>query len=442
MFFSKCTEKEIQITQLQIQIESLKEEVLYYKKIASLSNEESLVVIDKHSHIKFKNELAESIIKNEHTFIQKLQSNHGTIEIGDCSGKIIEHKLPSGDTAYIIIKTDVRNGSQSNMLSMHQRSIKSGLNDTQHTFAHLLENLKSVNQESLQISKEATEGLNLTNNTKSNMISLAIGMGDAVNKTQNMYQRSIDIVAIISLIQDIADQTNLLALNAAIEAARAGEHGRGFAVVADEVRKLAERTQKGTKEIEIVVKAISQESVEMRETTTSLNAIVEKTKEYVDVLGIKMVVFQKNASRNRYEMGYLSDKIFATLAKIDHIIYKNDVYAMLFGEENDFQTVSHEQCRLGKWYDTGEGYKEFKTTASYKDLHKPHAIIHDIANKLVEECVHDKAVCAKEKIEEMVVTLEKASQEVFKTLDAMVEQKSIFMMQEAKIELFSNKDKK
>ncbi len=107
---------------------------------------------------------------------------------------------------------------------------------------------------------------------------------EIVEHSESINRQSSDIRSILTIISDIADQTNLLALNAAIEAARAGEHGRGFAVVADEVRKLAEKTQQSLTNISVTIKTLNQSSNSINESIKSQTTTIDRVNEAVTSL--------------------------------------------------------------------------------------------------------------------------------------------------------------
>ena len=127
-----------------------------------------------------------------------------------------------------------------------------------------------------EATKSTTSGAAVVEETVKGMERIANRVKTSAKTVESLGQRSNQIGEIIGTIEDIADQTNLLALNAAIEAARAGEQGRGFAVVADEVRALAERTTRATKEIGTMIKAIQ------AETKAAVSAMEEGVKEVED----------------------------------------------------------------------------------------------------------------------------------------------------------------
>ena len=142
----------------------------------------------------------------------------------------------------------------------------------------------------------ATQGGKAMEDTIDGMSRIAEVVSRAASTIQELGKGSNEIGEIIQVIDDIADQTNLLALNAAIEAARAGEQGRGFAVVADEVRKLAERTTKATKEIANMIKKIQKDTVEAVDSISQGTVEVEAGKKLALNAGdsLKLIITGSN----------------------------------------------------------------------------------------------------------------------------------------------------
>jgi len=236
-----------------------------------------------------------------------------------------------------------------------------------------------------QVAEESRESVGAAVTHLSGVAERVNHVSEAVGK---LNARGEEISTAVTLITTIANQTNLLALNAAIEAARAGEQGRGFAVVADEVRKLAENTKQASETIGRVMLDLQSEASTMMREAEEMREIASVTRGYINDMADKFGQFASSAIETRTRMGLAHDLSFATLVKMDHIIYKQRAYVVLEkGTQSDEAkaiAVDHHNCRLGKWYETGEGKELFGSMPSFSALLTPHAGVHESVHELLD----------------------------------------------------------
>jgi len=168
--------------------------------------------------------------------------------------------------------------------------VATAMNEMTATVMEVSRNAEQAAESTSEADTQAQEGRQIVNDTVESINLLANEVDSAANVIQELEQNSDSIGSVLEVIRGIAEQTNLLALNAAIEAARAGEQGRGFAVVADEVRSLASRTQQSTQEIQSMIERLqsgAQRAVEVMGTSrTRAQSSVEKSQKAGDSLTV------------------------------------------------------------------------------------------------------------------------------------------------------------
>jgi chromosome segregation ATPase len=254
---------------------------------------------------------------------------------------------------------------------------------------------------------ETRDGVALLREFQSKLLATKDNTAEVGEQVTALKTNADNIAKFVVTIDSVSEQTNLLALNAAIEAARAGEHGRGFAVVADEVRSLAQTAGESAKQIKEVVAKIGENTTicydDMQKVQNEFELLEQQVDELVDIISHLI----NNSDQLYHTVSKSYNLIFLRLVELDHISWKLDIYQRIRHRQTENTIVGHHQCRLGKWYYEGRGKVQFSASDSFKRLEKPHADVHIFGTRAVEAIGNKQMEAAYSYLEQMEAAADK-----------------------------------
>lgn len=367
---------------------------------------------------------------------------------------------------------------QNEMSSQQQETnlVASAMTEMVASVGEVSDSANNASEAAATADSTASEGAQVVNRAHDAMTKLTHDVSNTAEVINQLAAESNHISTITETISGIAEQTNLLALNAAIEAARAGEQGRGFAVVADEVRSLAMRTQEATNEIQTMVNNlhsgiggavsamegnIEQVSSALSEVETSRESfndisnaineinrmnshIAEATEQQKQVseemsqnilsingqsavateeagalqasaMSLNEMAVGLQEQLNTVDVGTSASDFDFDAAKQVHLAWKTRIRTYLDGDTSVLtkeQACSHHDCVLGKWY-YGEGKKNYQHIPEFRSIEPPHAELH----RIIQEILHKTELGDKAGAEQLYKQIEPLSTKIVSLID-------------------------
>lgn len=248
----------------------------------------------------------------------------------------------------------IREGLADSANSLHNE--QDALSQLEHIFSQTHDALERLEQRAQTINTEASSSM---------------------EEATELDKTAESINGLVSSIQEISDQTNLLALNAAIEAARAGDAGRGFSVVADEVRTLASKAHSSSSEIDRLINLVLNRTAEIKKMIGSNQNSAADISASSNQISAVVADVLKFSEHMKQVITIATARSFLDTVKLDHAVWKNQVYNFVNTKDFDAVVNAHTECRLGKWYFEGEGKTKYGSMPSFKSLDAPHKKVHE-----------------------------------------------------------------